>query len=817
MGIGGMGINIRLEGQDMPIHLMEAFMGFQSKTMFRGFLRHFVYSAIFFGLITGAVSAQVPNAPGTGPFTVQMFIGSTQYVYLALNPPTMYTDGTPIPVGTAVSIRIYRSSTGAPGSFTAAVQIDSGGTGTVGQGAAGTQQKPWIDIRAITPVNCVEPCFVFLAATAVVNGVESPQTTNNLTFRYAVATSQGCYPTLIRYATPQQALAAIGGGGGATTPPGTLAPDPPGTGPYTVQMFMGGTQNTYLCLNPPRFYVDGSRIPDGTPVTIKIYRSFDQGQTYTTPVTIAYGGTGTVGQGAAGTQQKPWIDLTVLTPVDCVEPCIVYLAATAVIGGIESALTTDNLTFRYAVATGGTTSLSSTNTCYPVLVRFATPWGAATGQGLQIPTRTINVANPLNPSGNVSVSIALVIDMSGSMNSTPPGGNMTKVAMAKQAAIEALRRVPAGGEVCLISFGRASCDVNVESRFTTDFTSLEGMINALNGNGMTPLAAAIYKARDVIVREGQGASGRMVLLSDGQETCNGDALKAAQDVRDKNFGQATQTTSLLDQLFSFSTPLYAQAANPQDPQNQGQNPQPWTFQDPNQLPPDQSTPALYNQSLSAGPAMPTPGQPQDRSQLGITINPIGLGVDPNSTHMQTLNQIAQITGGQSFSAGDLNQLTQAFTNAVTQAPVAPVGGGGGGGGGIPPTPSEDWTLILLIVLLLGGAILVGVLLATRRRQSAPSSAISARLDIVYRDGRTKSYAIVEKLTTIGRSTQNLLVLNDPEASGVHAELLVTENGFLLRDLGSANGTFVNKRKITQEKLYQGDEIRIGTTRLILGG
>ncbi len=792
------GFAFRSRGQKWAAHAGRTSVG-------RKCLRLLICAGVLSGLLGGTAAAQVPSPPGTDSFSVQMFLGGTQFTYLAVNPPTTFTSGAPIPVGTPVSIRIYRSTSGLPGTFTDRVQLDFGGSGTVGMGAAGTQQKSWIDIRAITPVNCVEPCLIFLAATSVVNNVEGPPTTANLSFRYAVAgsppSSTNCFPVLIRFPTPAAALASAGAAAGPTVPPGTLAPDPPGTGPFTVQMFVGGTQYTYLALNPPTSYATGSLIPNGTPVTIKLYRSFDLGATYSTAVTIAAGGQGVVGQGPAGSRRMPWIDLTALTPVDCKEPCIVFLAATAVVGGIESAMTTDNLTFRYAVAS---TSPGSLNNCIPILIRFATPFGVATGGGMQIPTRVINTANPLNPSGGISVSIALVIDMSGSMASTPPGGNMSKVAMAKQAAIESLKRVPAGAEVCLISFGRAGCDVNVESRFTTDLASVEAMIRALNGMGSTPMAAAMYKARDVIVNEGHGLSGRMVLLSDGEESCKGDPLKAAQDVRNK---AAQKTTSLLDKLLGFSGPLYAQAATaPTQGQTQNPTPQNWVSQDPNQLPPDQSQPGALAQSQQL-----QAGQAQSRSQMDIQINPIGLGIDPNSPHFQTLNQIAQITGGQAYSANNLSQLTQALSGAVTQSVVAPASGGGM----VIPASSQDWPMILIIALPVAGLVLVGAALAIRQRQATAGPKISAQLDVVYPDGRTRNFPVRGRVVTIGRAGQNLLSLDDPEVSSAHAELLVTPEGFSLRDRGSANGTYLNGRKITEERVYADDEIRVGSIRLVL--
>jgi 2-polyprenyl-6-methoxyphenol hydroxylase-like FAD-dependent oxidoreductase len=63
--------------------------------------------------------------------------------------------------------------------------------------------------------------------------------------------------------------------------------------------------------------------------------------------------------------------------------------------------------------------------------------------------------------------------------------------------------------------------------------------------------------------------------------------------------------------------------------------------------------------------------------------------------------------------------------------------------------------------------------------------------------------------TLGRGTTNDVVLADPAASRVHAELRPDGDGCLLIDLGSGNGTFVNGTQVSMHRLRPGDQIRIG--------
>ncbi len=72
-----------------------------------------------------------------------------------------------------------------------------------------------------------------------------------------------------------------------------------------------------------------------------------------------------------------------------------------------------------------------------------------------------------------------------------------------------------------------------------------------------------------------------------------------------------------------------------------------------------------------------------------------------------------------------------------------------------------------------------------------------------------------KVITIGRSSENNIVINDAKVSRTHLQLVQNDNGICsVVDLNSANGTFVNDQKITGEVCLQpNDVIRIGNTTL----
>lgn len=66
--------------------------------------------------------------------------------------------------------------------------------------------------------------------------------------------------------------------------------------------------------------------------------------------------------------------------------------------------------------------------------------------------------------------------------------------------------------------------------------------------------------------------------------------------------------------------------------------------------------------------------------------------------------------------------------------------------------------------------------------------------------------------TIGRKNDNLLILDDPYASGYHARVYIKNNDCILEDLDSTNGTLLNGQSVKgRQYLNAGDEIRIGST------
>ena len=70
------------------------------------------------------------------------------------------------------------------------------------------------------------------------------------------------------------------------------------------------------------------------------------------------------------------------------------------------------------------------------------------------------------------------------------------------------------------------------------------------------------------------------------------------------------------------------------------------------------------------------------------------------------------------------------------------------------------------------------------------------------------------MTRLGRHPDSEISLDDISVSRRHAEIERQETEYVLRDMGSMNGTYVNQRRVDSVVLSQGDEILIGRFRLI---
>ncbi|HSR45536.1 MAG TPA: FHA domain-containing protein [Acidimicrobiia bacterium] len=91
---------------------------------------------------------------------------------------------------------------------------------------------------------------------------------------------------------------------------------------------------------------------------------------------------------------------------------------------------------------------------------------------------------------------------------------------------------------------------------------------------------------------------------------------------------------------------------------------------------------------------------------------------------------------------------------------------------------------------------------------------SKELVLIRSDDRpAETYKVVDVLM-LGRSPQADIVVDDPYASEFHMRFVGGDEGLVLHDLGSTNGTYVNGRRVTAPQvLVKGDAVQVGKTVL----
>src|SRR5689334_5934194 len=89
-----------------------------------------------------------------------------------------------------------------------------------------------------------------------------------------------------------------------------------------------------------------------------------------------------------------------------------------------------------------------------------------------------------------------------------------------------------------------------------------------------------------------------------------------------------------------------------------------------------------------------------------------------------------------------------------------------------------------------------------------------RYRLTIRQGPTpgKVFDLAKDVLTIGRDVSADVTINDPEVSRTHIRLTAQADGYMIEDLGSTNGTFINGQRVSGSKLLRpGDTLGLGET------
>jgi len=130
--------------------------------------------------------------------------------------------------------------------------------------------------------------------------------------------------------------------------------------------------------------------------------------------------------------------------------------------------------------------------------------------------------------------------------------------------------------------------------------------------------------------------------------------------------------------------------------------------------------------------------------------------------------------------------------------------------GQPAAQNGGWLVALLVLAVIGGG---AAALAFAARTAAPRYA-PAGLQVVQGQAARPSAGLRRGQLTIGRDRRCEMRLYDPRVSARHAVIQHTPAGYVLSDLNSTNGTFVNGQRVSQATLRGGERLQVGHTELL---
>ena len=141
----------------------------------------------------------------------------------------------------------------------------------------------------------------------------------------------------------------------------------------------------------------------------------------------------------------------------------------------------------------------------------------------------------------------------------------------------------------------------------------------------------------------------------------------------------------------------------------------------------------------------------------------------------------------------------------------------GGGGVVGQKPKGDSLLLIFFLIAVNMALAVLLLTQISRRRRGTGLKHNWKLLVTSPGESPVQIRCRETNLLIGRDPSCGVRLSGDDVSARHAELSLVSEGILIKDLGSSNGTLVNGSPITSCYLYQGDQITIGSSTIMLEG
>jgi hypothetical protein len=226
----------------------------------------------------------------------------------------------------------------------------------------------------------------------------------------------------------------------------------------------------------------------------------------------------------------------------------------------------------------------------------------------------------------------------------------------------------------------------------------------------------------------------------------------------------------------------------------------------------------------------------------IPVHAVGIG----RVEERELRRIAKLTGGdyatlaEASASGIARSIAALDPGPTPEAPPTPEPRPARS----PPAPARDprHTVLIAATAILAGVIaaVIGGIVLLRRRYSPPREAAAPAtgrssptkpvaddelpktlllgtrptLEILEGPGRGRVIDLsAQRPSTVGRSSGCEIVLEDLSISTRHCRIELDREGWVVSDLGSTNGTYLNERPVSRRPIVNGDVVRIGETSL----
>ncbi len=437
---------------------------------------------------------------------------------------------------------------------------------------------------------------------------------------------------------------------------------------------------------------------------------------------------------------------------------------------------------------------------------------------------------PSSEEAAVASATVFLLDVSGSMAQDWRGG--IKIDSAQQAALDVIAMIQQESEfgesdhrVAVVTF---HTEAAIDLPLTNDYERARGIINRLEPLNRTNIGHGIQLSNQVLSEAPSDTPKIIILLSDGisnegpsaAEILAGPVQQAASAgicIYTVGFGERGDLDETLLQAIAdgsgCGTYTYAGA--------------------PNEL--EKIYVRLRHESLGEVLAefegqirqdeTVTVGQvevPADKGELYVTLHwpgseldlivtdPRGRQIDVNAPGVDLVRYQRMVyliisnprPGSWTFDALGLDVPEDVLTYDAIVSVRDRIGPPSGAG--------RPLLILMLMVLVIGGGL--GLVVALRPRSGA--TALTSGVQVLSgNNGGSFVPLRRNKQLTIGRASSCDLTLSDPRVSARHAKIERTSEGFVLSDLGSRQGTYVNGAPVKRALLRGGERVRLGQTEL----